>query len=201
MRKLLSAAVLATALLASTAANAAAMLFKFDTANSKIEVVDQGGGFCFGCSLSSNTTLQEGPFSINEGASATYDFANLSFNGLGLATGVKLKATLAFLTPDVADATTNGNATYGTLFGWLNAGKLTWDTIAPITTTDGSQFTVSFGNLEGLGFGTVQQNMTIAVNSVAAVPEPGTWALMIGGFGLAGAMLRRRRQSVLALAA
>lgn len=28
---------------------------------------------------------------------------------------------------------------------------------------------------------------------VAWVPEPGTWALMIGGFGLAGASLRRRR--------
>ena len=26
-----------------------------------------------------------------------------------------------------------------------------------------------------------------------AVPEPGAWALMIGGFGMAGAMLRRRR--------
>ena len=28
-----------------------------------------------------------------------------------------------------------------------------------------------------------------------AIPEPGTWALMIGGFGLAGASLRRRRES------
>jgi len=29
--------------------------------------------------------------------------------------------------------------------------------------------------------------------SVVAVPEPASWTLMIGGFGLAGAMLRRRR--------
>jgi hypothetical protein len=28
------------------------------------------------------------------------------------------------------------------------------------------------------------------------VPEPATWALMIGGFGLAGGMLRRRRTAV-----
>jgi hypothetical protein len=31
--------------------------------------------------------------------------------------------------------------------------------------------------------------------AVAAVPEPATWALMIGGFGLMGAVLRRRRQA------
>jgi hypothetical protein len=36
---------------------------------------------------------------------------------------------------------------------------------------------------------TVLDNVSVA----AAVPEPATWALMIGGFGLAGAALRRRR--------
>ncbi|MBN8832151.1 MAG: PEP-CTERM sorting domain-containing protein [Sphingomonadales bacterium] len=29
-----------------------------------------------------------------------------------------------------------------------------------------------------------------------AVPEPATWAMMIGGFGLAGAAMRRRKTSV-----
>lgn len=34
------------------------------------------------------------------------------------------------------------------------------------------------------------------LNSItAAVPEPATWAMMIGGFGLAGISLRRRRRS------
>ena len=32
---------------------------------------------------------------------------------------------------------------------------------------------------------------------VAAVPEPGTWALMLVGFGAAGASLRRRRRSLI----
>jgi hypothetical protein len=37
----------------------------------------------------------------------------------------------------------------------------------------------------------------ISVNG-QAVPEPASWALMIGGFGMAGAMLRRRRASLAA---
>ena len=36
----------------------------------------------------------------------------------------------------------------------------------------------------------------INVSAVNAVPEPATWAMMIGGFGLAGAAMRRRRTVV-----
>lgn len=35
-----------------------------------------------------------------------------------------------------------------------------------------------------------------AVSLAAPVPEPATWALMLGGFGILGGALRRRRQSV-----
>ena len=40
-------------------------------------------------------------------------------------------------------------------------------------------------------------NITVtSLNAAGAVPEPATWAMMIGGFGLMGASLRRRRVSV-----
>jgi len=38
----------------------------------------------------------------------------------------------------------------------------------------------------------------LLLTDVAAVPEPATWALMLGGFGLAGATLRRRRVALAA---
>lgn len=38
-------------------------------------------------------------------------------------------------------------------------------------------------------------NVTYA-SSVSAVPEPATWAMMVGGFGLAGAAARRTRKEV-----
>ncbi len=34
--------------------------------------------------------------------------------------------------------------------------------------------------------------------SIAAVPEPTTWAMMIMGFGAVGAVIRRRRQTLCA---
>jgi hypothetical protein len=45
-------------------------------------------------------------------------------------------------------------------------------------------------------------NFSVAglVSGSAAVPEPASWALMIGGFGIAGGALRRRRFGRLATA-
>lgn len=48
-------------------------------------------------------------------------------------------------------------------------------------------------NASAGGGSTTMLQVKVGTSPMAAVPEPGTWALMIGGFGLTGAALRRRR--------
>lgn len=62
-----------------------------------------------------------------------------------------------------------------------------------------NQFTVSGSGITNLGF-TFNPGITAArqfrVEGVSAVPEPATWGLMIAGFGIAGASLRRRKGAI-----
>jgi hypothetical protein len=52
-----------------------------------------------------------------------------------------------------------------------------------------------------LGTFTVQDGLTVrGVGFAPRVPEPATWAMMIGGFGLLGAAARRSRRSTTVLA-
>ena len=55
-------------------------------------------------------------------------------------------------------------------------------------------------NISG-GFTAGAATLTITRAAVAAVPEPGTWAMMLIGFGAMGVSLRRRRQTRSALQA
>lgn len=64
--------------------------------------------------------------------------------------------------------------------------------------TSGAQYTLTFVGLDTNPNGTYSTDQTAFIDHVSAigsgaVPEPAAWALMIGGFGLAGAALRRRR--------
>jgi hypothetical protein len=47
-------------------------------------------------------------------------------------------------------------------------------------------------NVKGTSGGNASYAGTLAF---AAVPEPATWAMMVGGFGLVGGAMRRRRQA------
>lgn len=66
---------------------------------------------------------------------------------------------------------------------FFNGGELNW-----------SAFPLRF-DPQTLDWGPVDYRLTVFDSSV---PEPGSWALMIAGFSLAGAALRRRRLTVFA---
>ena len=71
-----------------------------------------------------------------------------------------------------------------------NGGFCNWS--AAGVTFAGTARSINFG---GTANQTAFDNITIGAGS-PVVPEPTTWALMIGGFGLAGAALRRRNTTV-----
>jgi hypothetical protein len=201
--------VLAAAVVTSTASPAmAATVFALDATNSYVNVVSNDTMCILGsCSLRAELATPFQDFSLNVGESRTFDFADISVSsgfGAGSAT---LDAQLAFLLPSPSAAGTGGTASYLRLGGIFTpgalAGSLIWNSPSQqITAADGSQFTVSFGNLVGAQFGSrATAPVTITLNSASAVPEPTTWAMMLAGFGAVGFSLRSRTRKRMALAA
>jgi hypothetical protein len=204
MRSFISALALGTAILVAPAANAAALLFNFDAAGSSIAVTENSR-LCLpfsGCALSATLLTPFNSLTINEGASETFDFARFDISsGIGGDTDARVETVLAFTSPSIASAGTGGTAFYlraGSIRrpGVL-AGTFTWDNPEQqFTTLDGSKFTFKFNDVVGFAAGgSARSSLTVTVDSIAVVPEPATWAMMIGGFGMAGAMLRRRRSA------
>lgn len=88
--------------------------------------------------------------------------------------------------------------------GSVNEGQTiaTWANLLTGATVSG--FSVGVGSGATIGYHAFADNVTLATRAgsttynfeVAAVPEPATWAMMLGGFGLAGAAMRRRNSKV-----
>lgn len=51
-------------------------------------------------------------------------------------------------------------------------------------------------NLNVTGFGQSPQSLTVYAKIGSGVPEPASWALMLGGFGLVGGAMRRHKTKV-----
>lgn len=107
----------------------------------------------------------------------------------------------------------NGPVAIGFTFPSATSGTIaqTFNLAAATGTYSGGFVTASGGTaalartafLNGLGAGLVYANIHSGPfpggeirGQVNAVPEPGTWALMVAGFGLVGTSVRRRRVAV-----
>jgi choice-of-anchor C domain-containing protein len=66
-----------------------------------------------------------------------------------------------------------------------------WKTFSYTFTATSNSTTLNFASANESPYGPALDNV-----SVSAVPEPATWAMMIVGFGAAGAMVRNRRKLV-----
>ena len=84
---------------------------------------------------------------------------------------------------------------YATLSAWQAANATA--TIVGLSTGSGSGWNGGTyrGAVDNISFTAGAETKSYNFE-VAAVPEPASWALMIGGFGLAGAMVRRRRAAL-----
>lgn len=104
-----------------------------------------------------------------------------------------------FTVPTAFNGSVNGD-TFG-IWGVVQSGHVTWDGPTDLQFGNGGVLRVSLNDAtfnkglfdlnEGPKNGaTISGKFKLIANSV---PEPGTWALMITGFGLVGATIRRRR--------
>lgn len=94
---------------------------------------------------------------------------------------------------------TNAGAIDGNAFATAVSG-----TIGGLAIANGQRFGFRWVDTDttGADHGVAVDNLTIraGVAQVAAVPEPGTWALLILGFGAVGGAMRRRKSAALAFA-
>jgi len=120
-----------------------------------------------------------------------------------------IEVTFSFTSPELfggsVPGSTNGESTWAWV--WIfpvnfQNGTVDWTT-TQIAFGNGGLLSVDLTETEfgqgkyGLSSKTAKVKAKFTLDAVpTAVPEPASWALMIGGFGMAGATLRRRRALV-----
>jgi hypothetical protein len=125
----------------------------------------------------------------NGSANETLAF-EYSLNATGVNNGTwESVSDLSFKAPITtgSDRQLNGN---------LDANRRTLSfTFADLALAQGATFAIRWTDIDagGTDDGLAIDDFSLAATTVAAVPEPASWGLMLVGFGFAGTALRRRR--------
>lgn len=181
MRKCLGIAA-AAGLLAFSSAQASPMLVD-PTANGSSVDATITSSHCIGCfvdaTLSEN--LEPAWAMLDVGESFTFDFFDLVVGGLIGGAQIELDAMLALASPRGAAEGTGYGGFVSFLFVF-NGVQLDWIQPDDILLGDGTALGITFEDLFEFGLGnTTTVSATITRFAVAAVPEPGTAALLIVG--------------------
>lgn len=174
--------IAAAGLLALGSANASPILVDPTAAGSNVSG-DITSSHCLGCfvDVSLSDSLEGSMAWLNTGDSYTIDFLDIVVGGLIGTAQVAIDATLALASPD-ASVGGVGFGGFASLFYVINGGHLTWLQPGAIDLGDGTFLSVSFEDLFEFGIGnTTTVSATFTRHDAAAVPEPGTAALLVVG--------------------
>ncbi|GGE05546.1 hypothetical protein GCM10011529_09910 [Polymorphobacter glacialis] len=177
MKKLLFAAV---ALCAANAANAATIVFNFDDLGDQVAVpVNYGGAAWSGFTTVSGFGATSFPnIAYTSSAIGILNYA-AGFSSLSFAAGVFAPGTFSVY---------SGLGGSGTLLGSLTIGNPPASPSAFFNTgvsfSGTGRSVLVTGGADSVGWDSVTLN---------SVPEPESWVMLIAGFGLVGAVARRRR--------
>jgi hypothetical protein len=186
----------AAALTAATAATAVPTVYTNEAAFSAAVANEIGYVFHFADGTSLGTSYQLGPvaFGVNEALFGFADAYGTSY--LGGFGDLRIDATTVAV--GLHFGSYNGDQTVTYTVGGITG---TFVAPAPDSTTfigfvDVTPVSVTFTNVRELD--TISFTTGDQIPAVVAVPEPASWALLVAGFGVVGAMARRRRTAVAA---
>lgn len=173
----------------------------FSTSGEALYFVQTGGGIDYW------TENSPAPYTsgIVENAPPTSDIVSLATGGTKTIT-----FSQAITDPYIAFVSWNGNtANFTQPFEKISEGCGYWG-CGTFSLGAGNSF-VGSGEVHGIlrfkgTFSSVSftdtyeawHGLTVGIGGVAAIPEPASWAMLIAGFGLTGAAMRRRRTAVAA---
>ena len=213
MRKTIAVLLFASASLASMQAHAAAIIGLDNTGQPGVNRADLNwelnggpayvtinGVFPVGPAWLSNnatsswlTPTQNQGESLDPTANGNYLYS-LSFDLTGFNASTASFSGRFLVDNQVSSIALNGNTIFSGPAGGFGGGD--WTNFAAVS---GFVNGVNLLQVNAVNFGQARGNpaglrVEFVDSSVAAVPEPATWALMLAGFGMTGFAMRRRRK-------